>query len=362
MASPRRARPGDGRRQGLWPAQRPRAGAVLVQQDPAGLSSATPPRPPGKSTRRWATSSPPSIRAISSAAIGDAFQGPYIYYWSGRGADLPGRGRDLQVRTPPTPNAVKVSNLIDHMVANKTLTLDSVFGAQFVASAANLVAIPGPAWYCGRAVPEPGWRQRHGRRLGRGSAAEMGRRRCRHRQRGWRRLVRLEPHAEPRGGEDLPASSSSPTTRPPAPAACRPTRRRPTSLARHAGGERLLCRRLQGGDPGGRLERLERLGLSQLLARNLVGQDRHPRPRGGQDHDRPRGRLAAGNEERSAGRRLHRRVTLSLRCRGRGAPSAAVIERINLDVIPAKAGLGGALPSSVTAALRATSLLRLRSG
>jgi multiple sugar transport system substrate-binding protein len=42
------------------------------------------------------------------------------------------------------------------MVANKSLTLDSVFGASFVAMADKLVAIPGPAWYSGALFQNPG--------------------------------------------------------------------------------------------------------------------------------------------------------------------------------------------------------------
>ena len=42
------------------------------------------------------------------------------------------------------------------MVANKTLTLDSLFGADFVATADKLVAIPGAAWYSGALFQNPG--------------------------------------------------------------------------------------------------------------------------------------------------------------------------------------------------------------
>jgi multiple sugar transport system substrate-binding protein len=88
-------------------------------------------------------------------AIGDAFEGPYIYYWSGQAPIYQLEGETFRSNTTD-PNAVKVSNLIDHMVANKTLTLDSVFGANFVASADKLVAIPGPAWYAGALFQNPG--------------------------------------------------------------------------------------------------------------------------------------------------------------------------------------------------------------
>ena len=88
-------------------------------------------------------------------AVGDSFEGPYVYYWSGEAPIFQVDGDAFKSDTSD-PNSVKVSNLIDHMVANKTLTLDSVFGAPFVASASKLVAIPGPAWYAGALFQNPG--------------------------------------------------------------------------------------------------------------------------------------------------------------------------------------------------------------
>jgi multiple sugar transport system substrate-binding protein len=88
-------------------------------------------------------------------AIGDAFEGPYIYYWSGQAPIFQVEGEAFKSDTSDA-NAVKVSNLIDHMVANKTLTLDSLFGASFVATADKLVAIPGAAWYAGALFQNPG--------------------------------------------------------------------------------------------------------------------------------------------------------------------------------------------------------------
>ena len=88
-------------------------------------------------------------------AIGDAFEGPYIYYWSGQAPIFQVDGETFKSDTSD-PNAVKVSAMIDHMVANKTLTLDSLFGAPFVATADKLVAIPGAAWYAGALFQNPG--------------------------------------------------------------------------------------------------------------------------------------------------------------------------------------------------------------
>ncbi|MEQ1770695.1 MAG: ABC transporter substrate-binding protein [Devosia sp.] len=88
-------------------------------------------------------------------AIGDAFPGPYVYYWSGEAPVFQVNGEAFKSDTSDA-NSVKVGNLIDHMVANKTLTLDSLFGANFVANASKLVAIPGAAWYAGALFQNPG--------------------------------------------------------------------------------------------------------------------------------------------------------------------------------------------------------------
>jgi len=99
-------------------------------------------------------------------SIGDSFEGPYIYYWSGEARC----SRSRAMRSPPTPpirTPRRSTDMLDHMLANGSLTQDSVFGAPFVAKADHLVAIPGPAWYAGRAVPEPRRRQRQARPVGR---------------------------------------------------------------------------------------------------------------------------------------------------------------------------------------------------
>lgn len=88
-------------------------------------------------------------------AIGDSFEGPYVYYWSAQAPIFQLEGDTFKSDTS-APDAKKVSDLIDHMVANKTLTLDSVFGANFVSMADKLVAIPGPAWYSGALFQNPG--------------------------------------------------------------------------------------------------------------------------------------------------------------------------------------------------------------
>ncbi len=88
-------------------------------------------------------------------SIGDSFEGPYIYYWSGEAPVFQVNG-DAFTSNASDPNAVKVTALIDHMLANGSLTQDSVFGSAFVAKADHLVAIPGPAWYSGALFQNPG--------------------------------------------------------------------------------------------------------------------------------------------------------------------------------------------------------------
>lgn len=87
-------------------------------------------------------------------SVGDSFEGPYIYYWSGEAPVFQVNG-DSFISNVTDPNATKVTDLLDHMLKNGTITQDSVFGAPFVAKADHLVAIPGPAWYSGALFQNP---------------------------------------------------------------------------------------------------------------------------------------------------------------------------------------------------------------
>ena len=87
-------------------------------------------------------------------SIGDSFEGPYIYYWSGEAPIFQVKG-DTFTSNVTDPNSAKVTALLDHMLANGTVTQDSVFGSAFVAKADHLVAIPGPAWYSGALFQNP---------------------------------------------------------------------------------------------------------------------------------------------------------------------------------------------------------------
>lgn len=87
-------------------------------------------------------------------SIGDGFEGPYIYYWSGQAPIFTVKG-DTFSSDASDPNSKKVTDLLDHLLKNGTVTQDSVFGAAFVAKADHLVAIPGPAWYSGALFQNP---------------------------------------------------------------------------------------------------------------------------------------------------------------------------------------------------------------
>ncbi|MFJ4159479.1 ABC transporter substrate-binding protein [Microbacterium testaceum] len=82
-------------------------------------------------------------------SVGDSFQAPYVYYWGGEAPIFEVSG-DTFTSNFSDPNSEKVTDLIDHMLANKTLVTDSVFGTDFVTKYKDkLLGIPGPAWYSG---------------------------------------------------------------------------------------------------------------------------------------------------------------------------------------------------------------------
>jgi len=87
-------------------------------------------------------------------SIGDSFEGPYIYYWSGEAPIFQVKDGKFSSNVSDK-NAAKVTAMLDHMLKNVTITQDSVFGAPFVAKADHLVAIPGPAWYSGALFQNP---------------------------------------------------------------------------------------------------------------------------------------------------------------------------------------------------------------
>ena len=82
-------------------------------------------------------------------SVGDAFLGMMVYYWGAQApvfqVDGNEFGSDFEAE-----NSQAMTDLIDHMVANGTLTTDSVFGADFVQKYKDKVlGMPGPVWFTG---------------------------------------------------------------------------------------------------------------------------------------------------------------------------------------------------------------------
>lgn len=87
-------------------------------------------------------------------SVGDSFTGTYVYYWSGAAPIFTLNG-DTFGSDLSDPNSKRVTEMIDHMVANGTLIQDSLFSADFVAKSDHLVGMPGPAWYSGALFQNP---------------------------------------------------------------------------------------------------------------------------------------------------------------------------------------------------------------
>lgn len=82
-------------------------------------------------------------------SVGDSFAGPYTYYWSGQAPIFQVDG-DSFTSNFDDEKSQKVTDLVDHMLANGTLVQDSVFGADFVSKYGDkLLGTPGPAWFAG---------------------------------------------------------------------------------------------------------------------------------------------------------------------------------------------------------------------
>ncbi|RFA15717.1 sugar ABC transporter substrate-binding protein [Subtercola boreus] len=81
-------------------------------------------------------------------SVGDGFTGTYVYYWGAQAPIFQVDG-DAFSTNFADDHSKRMTALLDHMIANKTLVQDSVFGANFASYSDKLVAIPGPAWYSG---------------------------------------------------------------------------------------------------------------------------------------------------------------------------------------------------------------------
>ena len=309
---PRRLHPGRSttrhhRRHGLRPAQRPRPGGLLVQQDaarPVRLRRAQ----TWEDYRRSATSSPPSIPATSSAPSA-TLQGPYIYYWRRPGAGLPGRRRRLQLRHRrlPTRSKSRRSSTTCSRTARSRRTASSAPTSW--RSADKLVAIPGrpgiPA-RCSRtrpaSTPRPASRRRRpadweGGDMVTGNVGGGVWYASSHTKNldAVKTFLEFVMSADEKVGwhSGLPGLQA-----------------RGRQVAREAGRAASTSRRLQAPSCPTPPEAVwNGWGFTKLVPGDRVGQGHHPRRRGGQDASSRCCPMAEGDEERSPGRRLHGRVT-----------------------------------------------------
>ncbi|MGC5170328.1 ABC transporter substrate-binding protein [Microbacterium sp. DT81.1] len=88
-------------------------------------------------------------------SVGDAFLGMMVYYW---GAQAPVFQLDGDTFSSDfsADNSQKMTELLDHMVENGTLTEDSVFSADFVQkNQGKVLGMPGPVWFTGALFQNP---------------------------------------------------------------------------------------------------------------------------------------------------------------------------------------------------------------
>lgn len=82
-------------------------------------------------------------------SLGDSFM-PYVYYGGSESPVFQTPEAGVFHSDTADDNAVKITKILDKMVANGTLVSDSVFSADFAANyAGKLVGIPGPVWFTG---------------------------------------------------------------------------------------------------------------------------------------------------------------------------------------------------------------------
>jgi ABC-type glycerol-3-phosphate transport system substrate-binding protein len=82
-------------------------------------------------------------------SVGDSFA-PEIYMWAGKcGADQITGPKAVTVNTTG-PGCTKMAGLLDTLIANKTMSLSSVFSTAFAKDfATKVLMMPGPAWFGG---------------------------------------------------------------------------------------------------------------------------------------------------------------------------------------------------------------------
>ena len=135
-------------------------------------------------------------------SVGDAFLGMLVYYW---GAQAPVFQLDGDTFSSDisAENSQKMTELLDHMVANGTLTKDSVFSSDFVQKyQGKALGMPGPVWFTGALFQNPDSLNVPAGQIGAGAPLHWEGEEIGNRQRGRRHVVRIQPHEEPRRGQD----------------------------------------------------------------------------------------------------------------------------------------------------------------
>lgn len=88
-------------------------------------------------------------------SVGDGFLGSYVYYWGAQAPIFQLDGNDFSSDFD-AENSQKMTDLLDHMIDNDTLSTDSVFGADFVQAAqGKVLGMPAPVWFTGAIFQNP---------------------------------------------------------------------------------------------------------------------------------------------------------------------------------------------------------------
>jgi multiple sugar transport system substrate-binding protein len=88
-------------------------------------------------------------------SVGDAFLGSYVYYWGAQAPIFQLDGETF-VSDFEAENSQRMTDLLDHMIDNETLSTASVFTADFVQEAeGRLLGMPAPVWFTGAIFQNP---------------------------------------------------------------------------------------------------------------------------------------------------------------------------------------------------------------
>lgn len=88
-------------------------------------------------------------------SVGDAFLGMDVYYWGAQAPVFQVKGNTFNSDVS-AKNSTKMTEVLDHMIANGTLTKDSVFSSDFVQKYKDkALGMPGPVWFIGALFQNP---------------------------------------------------------------------------------------------------------------------------------------------------------------------------------------------------------------